>query len=392
MTKQIELTDDIRAAFTAKFGEDVDINNFYIFECKALSTEPVHQNTIYDGAVMSSSLIASMADVVNNTDENIGVHIMHESDDLNIGRVFKARLGVLDNGHTAMYADCALLKNEDNKSIIERIENNVLDEVSVAVVPEHAYCSECGWDYMGPEADFENWFNRTCPNDHTIGVDGCHLNLEGLKAFSEISVVNRGAAKNAKILSQKKRSLFSEGELNKFAASGTSPEFFVATFNSKMENTMDEKSNVTLSAEEVSAMQSELADLKQKLDLSEKVKSLESSVAEKDEQIASLTSEKDEKIASLTSELEDAKAKLSEAEANAKSALEFLQGEVKKVALAAGKKDVEVPSDLGGISAMLAENQQILATLVPAGGVSKSANLGEKSYSSPKMRAFQVKR
>lgn len=388
MTKQIEITDDVRAAFISKFGDDTDINNFYIFECKAISTEPVHQATIYDGAVMSPSLVASMADRINNTDENIGIHIMHNDDDLNIGRVFKARLGVLDNGATAMYACCALINNDDNKSVIERIENNVLDEVSVSVVPEHAKCSECDFDYMSDDAGFDNWFDRTCPNGHTIGVDGCHLELDGLKSFSEISVVNRGAAHNAKILSRKKRSLFSEGELSKFAASGTSPEFFVATFNNKMENTMDAKdSNVTaLSAEEVSAMQSELAELKQKLDLSEKVKSLEASLSAKEAEYA-------ETDAAQKAEIEDLKGKLAAAEENEKKTLEFLQSEVKKVALAAGKKDVEIPSDLGGISAMLSENQQLLASLIPAGGVSEGVKYGaDNKFSSVKLKSYQVKR
>ena len=177
MTKQVEITDDILAKFKAKFGEEVDINNFYVFQCRAISTEPVHQGSIYDGAVLGSDILSSMADKINNTNENIGIHVMHNDNDLNIGRAFSAELGVSDNGHTALYALCALLKGDDNDSIINRIENNVLDEVSVQFLAEHAYCSECHWDYMGEEATFENWWDKTCANGHTVGVDGCHLEL-----------------------------------------------------------------------------------------------------------------------------------------------------------------------------------------------------------------------
>lgn len=400
MTKEVEMTEELLTKFKNKFGEDADNSNFYIFECRALSTEPVHQGTIYDGATVDSGILASMADKINNSDENIGIHIMHNDYDLNIGRSFSARLGVSENGHNELFATCALLKNEENKSIIEKIENNILDEVSVQFLSEHAYCSECHWDYMGEDASFENWWDKTCANGHTVGFDGCHLELEGLANFSEISIVNRGAAKNPKILSQKKRSLFNEGELMSLAASGKTPEFLVATFNNKLENMMKEN-EVKFSAEEIEGMQAELADLKKKLDLGEKIKELEVSLSEKDEEIK----EKDEALVKKDEELnakdeahktevEALNSELSTVKQEKTALLEFLQDQVKKVALAAGKKDVEVPSDLGEISAMLNENQQILATLVPAGGVSKSVNYSEEDekFNSVKLKSYQVRR
>lgn len=401
MSKEIDMTEELTSKFKAKFGEEVDVNNFYIFECRALSTEAVHQGTIYDGAVVDSNILVSMADKINNSDENIGIHIMHNDDDLNIGRAFSARLNVDDNGSTALYAVCALLKDEQSNSIINKIENNVLDEVSVQFLSEHAYCSECHWDYMGEDASFENWWDKTCANGHTIGVDGCHLELEGLANFSEISIVNRGAAKNPKILSQKKRSLFSEGELMSLAASGKTPEFLVATFNSKLENIMKDKDNVTLSAEEITSMQAELADLKKKLDLGEKVKELEAALSEKEMALAEKEQEVSEKAAEIESsaeahkaEIEGLNTELSTVKEEKQALLEFLQEQVKKVALAAGKKDVEVPSDLGGISAMLSENQQLLATLVPAGGVSKSVNYTDEDdkFNSAQIKSYQVRR
>ena len=98
---------------------------------------------------------------------------MHNDDDLNIGRAFSARLAIDDNNSTAMYATCAILRDEESDKVINKIENNVLDEVSVQFLSEHAYCSECHWDYMGEDATFENWWDKTCANGHVIGVDGC---------------------------------------------------------------------------------------------------------------------------------------------------------------------------------------------------------------------------
>ena len=85
--------------------------------------------------------------------------------------------------------------------------------------------------------------------------------------------------------------------------------------------------------------------------------------------------------------------KLSAAESEKKAVLEFLQEQVNKVALAAGKEKVEVPSDLGEISAMLSENQQILATLVPAGGVSKGMIGADENskFNSAAIECYQVR-
>lgn len=164
---------------------------------------------------------------------------------------------------------------------------------------------------------------------------------------------------------------------------------------------MKDKDNVTLSAEEVSAMQAEMAELKKKLDLSEKVKELEAALSEKEAAIAEKEQEVFDKAAEVESEKEahnaevkDLNNKLSEAKEENKTILAFLQEQVKKVALAAGKKDVEVPSDLGGISAMLEENQQLLATLVPAGGVSKAVNYADEDnkFNSVQLESYQVRR
>lgn len=399
MTKQVIMDQELLSKFKAKFGEEVDPNNFYIIPVRAVSTEPIHQNTIYDGAVPSESIIRELADIVNFTDENVGVLIMHDSEKLNVGRVFAA--SVKDEGGVySLRAHLAILKTDETQSLIAKIENNVLDEVSVGFRPSHAKCNKCGFDYLGDEATFENWFNQTCPEGHTIGVDGCHLELFGVDWFGEISIVNRGAAHRAKILDREKAQ-YKQEDMHKLAASAKDAEIFVATFIQKMEKPMNlEEQNAKL--------QAELAEMKKALDLSEKVKGLEASLSEanetlaaKDAEIASLMEEKETATASAEGVIAEKDAEIAakaeeivKKETELSEVKEFLRAEVAKVLVASGKNDVEVPEDLDGISKLLSENQQILASLIPAGGVSTSATTKVQKtagYTDEQLKAFQVK-
>ena len=51
MTKEIDMTEELTSKFKMKFGEEAYPSKFYVFECRALSTEAVHQGTIYDGLI-----------------------------------------------------------------------------------------------------------------------------------------------------------------------------------------------------------------------------------------------------------------------------------------------------------------------------------------------------
>lgn len=404
MSKELTLTPELLAKFQNKFGQDVDPNNFYCIQVRAVSTEPIHQGTIYNGATMNRETLASMADIINFTDENIGVLTMHDSTNLNVGRVFAAE--VIDEGNASSLRACmAILKGKDTEDLISKIENNVLDEVSVSFTPKHAKCSKCGFDYMGEDATMGNWFNETCPEGHTVGVDGCHLELSGVSSFSEISIVNRGAANRAKILN--KPAEYSEEDMQKLAASEKNSEMFVATFIEKMEKTMTEQiTNVELSAEQkkIAELEAKNAELQASLDMAAKIKGLEASLAESETKIAESESANEElrkaaedaeakhkeEIDALTQEKVEAETKLSEMTS-------FLREEIKKVLVASGENDLDIPENLDGMSKLLSDRQQILASLVPAGGVSMAANsnASEKlygGYTAEQLKAFQVKK
>ncbi len=404
MSKAITLTTELVEKFQQKFGEDVNVDNFYIIKVRAISTEPVHQNTIFDGAVLSSGSISEMKDLVNYTDENIGVLTMHDSSELNVGRVFYSEV-VDEGGVTALYAYLAILKTDDTKDLIAKIDNNVLDEVSVSFTPKHAVCSKCDFDYMGPDADIMNWLTQTCPEGHTIGEDGCHLNLSGIEHFSEISIVNRGAATNAKILQEKRSTHYSEEELRKLAASANVADLYVATFRNKLEKKMTvEKTNEVLLDEKIAELEAENAKLKLSLDLAEKVKALEgeaealrAKVAELTEELAKANEEKESAIAEKSAEIEQLQSDKAEGETKLSEAMTFVKNEVQKVLVASGESNLTIPEDLDGIANLLAERQQMLASLIPAGGVSATAKTksGEQlfcGYTEAQLKAFQVKK
>jgi hypothetical protein len=404
MSKDITLTQELAEKFHQKFGEDVDFNNFYIIKVRAISTEPVHQNTIFDGAVLTASSIDEMKDIVNYTDENIGVLTMHDSSELNVGRVFHSEV-VDEGGVTALYAYLAILKTDDTKDLIAKIDNNVLDEVSVSFTPKHAVCNKCDFDYMGSDADIMNWLTQTCPEGHTIGEDGCHLNLSGIEHFSEISIVNRGAATNAKILKEKRSTHYSEEELRKLAASANKADLYVATFRNKLEKKMTvEKTKEVLLDEKIAELEAENAKLKQTLDLAEKVKTLEAELEAANAKIAELTEEltkaeeaKETAIAEKSAEIEGLQSEKAEQETKLSGAMDFIKAEVQKVLVASGEANLSIPEDLDGIANLLAERQQMLASLIPVGGVSATAKTksGEQlfsGYTEAQLKAFQVKK
>lgn len=404
MSKDITLTQELAEKFHQKFGEDVDVNNFYIIKVRAISTEPVHQNTIFDGAILTASSIDEMKDIVNYTDENIGVLTMHDSSELNVGRVFHSEV-VDEGGVTALYAYLAILKTDDTKDLIAKIDNNVLDEVSVSFTPKHAVCSKCDFDYMGSDADIMNWLTQTCPEGHTIGEDGCHLNLSGIEHFSEISIVNRGAATNAKILQEKRSTHYSEEELRKLAASANKADLYVATFRNKLEKKMTvEKTKEVLLDEKIAELEAENAKLKQTLDLAEKVKALEAELEAANAKIAELTEEltkaeeaKETAIAEKSAEIEGLQSEKAEQETKLSGAMDFIKAEVQKVLVASGEANLSIPEDLDGIANLLAERQQMLASLIPVGGVSATAKTksGEQlfsGYTEAQLKAFQVKK
>jgi phage shock protein A len=288
-------------------GETVDLNSILVFEASVLNTRPLKKpGSIFDAGRVSVDTLNQMATYLNSGGF-VPLQTLHPTgDELPIGRFFYAQVmpSTLGDGSTELVAMFYLPKNDPNA---EKLDQGIIDEVSVGVVAQHLNCSQCSWDYMGADATGDNFWDRTCANGHTLGVDGVHLNLVGLDRWTETSLVSKGAANNAKILGRTKQRLGQE-QYDRLAASGVAPEqkLLIATTTDKPRSrTMDK---------ELLELMTQMSDLK----ADAKVHKHESDA--KDAQIATLTASvaaKDAQIAKLSegTELKEATTKLAESEA-----------------------------------------------------------------------------
>ena len=415
MAKTISMDDLVLSRFKEKFGEEASPEQFAIYKVKAISTEPLRTpGRIFDGGHLVMSVITEMCDIVNNTRENIGVHVQHNSMDLNIGRVFSAEV----QGEMA-YMYLAILNNDENKSIIEKLDTNVLDEVSVSVKCKKLLCSKCGFDYYGDEATFENWMEHTCNEGHTVGVDGCYVIGEGgVDYFEEVSIVNQGAARQAKVIGKLKQRDVYETPFGQLAAAKGNSRIFAIQLTQHLENeTMEEKEEIKqeeapveeVKEEETPAPAEEVKEEETPAP-AEEVKEEETPTPAPAEEVKEeetpTPAPAEEADAELKKELEETKAELEKVKAELQQitsekaeVLNAYRGEVKKVMVALNKTDVEVPENLDGISKLLNDSQATLAAAIPVGGLSQPAMKETKTsvrgifaagFTKAQLSAFQV--
>lgn len=218
--KHLEITDAMLAQVSKLAGSAILADDIVVFEATAAGTRPVKQlGSMYDGARITRDTLVRMASALNSGEQSVPLHANHETrSQLPIGRVFQAEVITSMDGEYELRAFFYLPKTE--VALISSINLGVLDEVSVGLLTERAMCSSCGHDYFAPDADIYALFNRTCPNDHVLGVDGVHLVLDGVDTWSELSLVSRGASSRAKIHGSDRQASASQQRL---AASGIAP-------------------------------------------------------------------------------------------------------------------------------------------------------------------------
>lgn len=404
MSREVVLNDQIVSDMKRVLGEEISPSDFAVFEVRAFSTEPIQQpDSFYDGAVTDYQFINQAAEWVKNPSNNVGVLIQHDFSELNIGRVFDAWVKSEEGSVTALHARMAVLRR-GNEELIDKLNNGVVDEVSCTFSFEHAKCSVCGYDYFDPSVDEDEFFdcfiNRTCPNGHTLGVDGCHLVLSGLEFFNEISFVNNGAAHRAKVKKRQEQGKFSQTLVEKGKMCDKLSRMKTLSLNSKVKD-MDEIERLKL---ELSEAQSKIAELESKESenkLSEPEKPEEpseieanldecmveiahetdsavtepvSSEVEIEAKFSALADSLNSKVAEFTSVL---KTKDSEIEALRKEYAELKASfvkEVNKSLTAAGKAQLKDDSSIETILTSLEQSRVTLAASIPIGGRSKGAS------------------
>jgi hypothetical protein len=376
MAKAVQITDKIQSQLNAAAGTEVDPNAITVFEAAAVSTKPLNKKgSFFDKAEISRSTLVAMADAVNNQTVAVPLHTLHlQGEELPVGKVFVG--DVMDNADGSSQLNVLFyLPNDTQSHLIADINNAVIDEVSVGVRFQNALCSECGWNYYGPDASFMNIFDGTCANDHVLGENGVHLNLVGLENWLELSLVSRGAAKNAKILGRAKRSL-AASDIEKMAASGRPLEASLVITNS----TLTEQEDMDLST-----VMTQLSEKSANLALAEKARDdATASLAAANTTIADLN----KKLADLEAASGDQAKKL----ADLKVAEDFLTDQAKKGLVASGKADTAVADTVAGRIEQIQAAQVNLHQL-PVGGKSESSDASAdgsskaKNYGSFKTRS-----
>lgn len=352
--KRLQLTSELIAKIKAAVGEDVDPSGFAVFECIALNTLPLpgKDGTIWEHARVSMLTLKQMTDSITGGN-SLPLMLLHNMEAMPVGRVFDAGVSLGATGdaelRTLYYVDPTEAK------LADKIDNGTIDEVSVQFLASELLCSECSFDYRGPDASYENLISRTCENGHTIGTDGVHLRLIGLSAFTELSLVPRGAADKPKIVGKSQSKL--APQLQALAAKGFEvSELFCAASKGEV--------NVDLTA--LLARNEEIVT--DNVTLKASVTSLTS---ERDTAVTALEAanttlgERDTRIAELEAAAEGVDATAAAERDEAKT---FLADIFNKLAVAAGVEKPQVPETIAELKAGIEAHQSKLSAILPVGG------------------------
>ena len=406
MTKRVVLNETIISKMKSVLGEDISPDNYVVYKARAISTEAISKrgSDLLNGATPTENFIRSIVAMANEPQKNVSVHMMHDDRSLPIGRVFDMwEVVEFDSVHAA-YAYLAILKNDENKGVIEKIDGGILDEVSIGFEIKSGKCSVCGWDFydndLGEEDKFEHLWNATCANGHVMGKDGAHLVLDAPKSFSEISIVNQGAAHKAKIQEIAKFSLSFEDA--KKDAKSLLAKVGNTTVLTKLESKMTEEEMTAKFAE----MEAKLADMSAKLSSSEDPapaaaepapegkkpdeapadegdKKPSEAPADEGDKPAEATAEaahadkeedkhEDEKVKALEAEVEKLKAEKEGLASELATAKATFAEEVNKALVAADKEKVSAETELSAMAKALHDANVTLAA-IPVNGRAAAA-------------------
>ena len=355
------MTPELSAQIKAAVGEDVDTEHLAVFEAIALNTRPLpgKDGGIFEQATIMPVTLNQMAIWLNS-----GKHLPLISDHQLMGepkgRVFAGGLEYAPDGGLELRVLFYMDPTEFNS--IAKVNAGSLDEVSVQFLSTQFLCSECGWDYFGPEKAAEFFQTRTCLNGHQIGTDGVHAELVGLDTFLELSLVARGAADTPKIIG-KSASKLAPATQQRLAASGIEIEGLICRGIAGEEPVTAIPIDFTKLTSDLVTAQVGVATL-----TADKL-ALNAQLADGGNQIVTLTAE----VADLTTKLAAAEAAPTN-EADYLIALAFLGDVFGKVAVAAGKT-VEAPKTVAELKAGILEMTTDLTAILPVGGVSAGADM-----------------
>lgn len=363
MSKRVQITQVIRDQISKNTDGSVNADTVAVYECIAANTLPLSKRgTLFDKGRLTESLLNAMAEWVGAADQgkSVPLHALHaQGYELPIGRVFHGEALENSNGNHELRLLFYVPLTETD--IVSKLDSNVIDEVSVGVRPKHICCSECGWDYLSEEATFSNLWSQTCANEHEIGVDGIHTISSGLDNFMELSLVSKGAANNAKILSRTKQLLGKE-EYNRLAASGSMPEITTLFLTAAKDTHMDltalvadlttAKANVTVQASEITKLTADNTNLVGK--------------------VSTLEAENADLKTKVSTDLDSLKASAETAQKQADEAIAFVRLEADRLCVAAGTEKLAETADFAALTASIKTNRSKMAEMFSGAGAGNS--------------------
>lgn len=391
MSRRLRIEGEIKDKLVAALGgEQVDISKYAVFSTVALSQAPLRKRAgLYEKARFTRTTLSEMADYIaaGNT---VPMHTLHmQGAELPIGQVFMAWVEDDDDG-ASLYANFYVDPSEEQ--IISKLDNGTIGEVSVGVLPKKILCSECGFDYLSDEADFDNIWERTCNEGHTIGKDGVHASIAGLDMWMELSLVSVGASPDAKIQKRVAAQL-GQDRLERLAASGLPPQALIVRASMKSEPakpTTKAKEGKSMPDVDLSQFIGELAEVKVELKLSQtKVGELETALKTKDDRIAELEAQAAEAPKSETDSenLAEIEAEMKAASEELDAAKKFLQEQAKAALVAAGTETDVEKMTAAELIASIEEAKVKLHQMIPAEPVSASITMDADK---PRRRDFSA--
>lgn len=368
MSKRVQITPVIAERLAATYGATVNADDYIVYEAVALNTLPLSQpGSIFDKGVVSEATLTEMAALLQRG-EGIPLIAMHDQGMTPVGKVFWGEITRDAIGRPSLKTQFYVSKSEP--SLIAKIDDGSIGEVSVGFQAQHLNCSKCGFDFLGSEADMLHVFTKTCANGHFVGQDGVHLKVIGLNAWHELSLVGKGAANGAKILPQ------AAGQETALAANGASGKALILQLTAVKEKTMPDPVLVNLGeitglANQLATANAELASAKTALtDAQAQVMSLTAKVTDLEAQVQAT------QAAQPTAEEQAAAAAAAQ---SAEATLSFLKDQHTKLHVALGQKDVQVPESATDLIAGITAAQAKLSSLIPAGGKTVPASGGDAS-------------
>lgn len=376
--KQVVKTPDILARLRAAVGNEMEVDNLAVFEAIALNTLPLRKkHPLYNKSVVDRGMLMEMA--ASLSQETVPLQVMHDSEVLPKGRVFHGQ--VVDTGVNSELR-VLFFMDPTEAATIAKIDAGTVDQVSVSVLSKKIVNSVSGFDYLGPDATFDNIWTGTDPDGNTLGENGCFGKLIGLDVWFETSLVGKGGAQNARIVPRDQAHFGSSYQ--KLAASGLDPNIFILAAS-----TRNDPMDLTELVTKLTATSVELAE-KTRL-----FAALETNSAARDQTITELRAQIADAAkpnATIAAELATAKTDLEAKTVECTAALTALKGIVTKVTTAAGKLNVTVPETVPEMEALLTETTTSMAALLVAGGKAKDAAEGDKASAPANLGAFRVRK